>query len=79
MIENHKTESKAGEQMIRIRGERKMTQGELARATGVTQRMISAVERGERLPSVALAMRIEAELGIKWTAFFADPGSRGEG
>ena len=58
--------------MVRLRKERKLTQTDLAQACGVSQRMIAAVEAGERRPSPKLAQRIGAELGFSWVLFFED-------
>ena len=58
--------------MARARKEKKMTQAELALVLGVTQRMVAACELGERRPSVDLAQRIGAELGMPWTLFYPE-------
>ena len=62
--------SAAGVEMARLRREKKKTQAELAQSVGVSSRMIAALEAGTRRPSVSLAQRIGAELGIEWTDFF---------
>ena len=41
-----------------LRTERDASQSDVARATGVRQSMISAIENGERTPSLDLAFRI---------------------
>lgn len=61
-----------GEDMARLRKEKKMTQAELAAVLGVSQRMIAACEAGERRPSVGLAQKIGAALGIPWTDFYKE-------
>lgn len=61
-----------GAEMARIRKDKRMTQAELAQICGVTQRMIAAVEGGERRPGIELAQRIGAELGFSWTLFYED-------
>ena len=66
------TKSGAGAEMARLRKERKLTQAELAQAICVSQRMIAALEAGERRPSVDLAQRIGQELGFSWTEFFEE-------
>ena len=70
------SKSGAGAEMARLRKEKKLTQAELASVLGVSQRMIDALEAGERRPSVDLARRIGRELGLNWTGFFeeADAG-----
>jgi putative transcriptional regulator len=40
-----------------------LTQGELAELVGTSRRTIALIESGETNPSIALAMRIAAELG----------------
>ena len=59
-------------EMARLRKEKKLTQAELAQILGISQRMVAACEAGERRPSVELAQRIGAELGISWTEFFEE-------
>lgn len=61
-----------GAEMARLRKEKKLTQAELAQNLGVSQRMIAAIETGERRPSPGLAQRIDAVLGVRWTDFFED-------
>ena len=48
------------------------TQAEIAKAAGITQQMYSAIERGERRPSVEAAKRLAAVLGFNWTRFYDD-------
>lgn len=67
--------SGAGAEMARLRREKKLTQAELAQALGVSQRMIAALEAGERRPSVGLARHIGQELGLDWITFFEEEGS----
>lgn len=66
------TKTGTGAEMARLRKEKKMTQAELAQAICVSQRMIAALESGERRPSVDLAQRIGQELGFPWTDFFEE-------
>lgn len=66
------SKSGAGAEMARLRKEKKLTQAELAQILGVSQRMIAALESGERRPSVDLAQRIGQELGMPWTGFFEE-------
>jgi len=65
----------AGEEMARLRKEKKLTQAELAQVLSVSQRMVAACEAGERRPSPGLAKRIGQELGFPWTDFFEDGGA----
>ena len=50
------------------------TQTQIAEAVGITQQMYSAIELGERRPSVEVAKKIAAVLGFKWTLFYQDEG-----
>ena len=47
-----------GTNLKRLRAERKASQADVAQATGVWQSMISAIENGERTPSLELAFKI---------------------
>ena len=49
----------------------KVTQQELARATGVTPQHISAIEQGKRDPSLASLARLAEELGVTVDYFVA--------
>lgn len=48
------------------------TQSQIAEAVGITQQMYSAIELGERRPSVDVAKKIAAVMGFNWTLFFED-------
>ena len=61
--------------MAKAREEISMTQEELATTTGVTRQMISAIERDAARPSVELAKKIAAILGIDWTRFYDEENS----
>lgn len=61
-----------GAKMAKARKEKGLTQAELAQLLGITQRMVAAVEAGERRPSVDLAKRIGQVLDIPWMEFFED-------
>lgn len=58
--------------MVQKRKEKKLTQAELAQLVGCSQRAIAGYELEERKPSVQMAQRIGAVLGIKWTDFFEE-------
>ena len=64
------TRSHAGAEMARLRKAKGLTQAELGQTVSVSQRMIAAIEGGERRPSPELAQRIGAELGMPWTRFY---------
>ena len=48
------------------------TQTQIAEAVGITQQMYSAIELGERRPSVEVAKKIAAVMGFNWIRFFED-------
>ena len=48
------------------------TQTQIAEAVGITQQMYSAIELGERRPSVEVAKKIAAVMGFNWTRFYED-------
>ena len=73
------TMSPAGREMARLRRERGLTQGELAQKLGISQRMVAAIEAGERTPSVGLAKQIGRALEMLWTAFYGDDGEKEDG
>ncbi len=47
-----------------LRGELGITQGTLAERVGVSRQSINYIEQGTYAPSVTLALRIAAELGV---------------
>lgn len=42
----------------------------LAEKCGITEQYICMIETGQRLPSVPVAKRIAAALGVEWTRFY---------
>jgi len=54
------------------------TQAEIAKAAGITQQMYSAIERGERRPSVKVAKRLASVLGFNWTRLYDDDDDNDE-
>jgi putative transcriptional regulator len=56
--------------LIDIRNGR--AQAQIAEAVGISQQMYSAIEVGERRPSVDVAKKIAAVLGFEWTLFYQD-------
>ena len=56
--------------LIELRKGRSQTQ--IAEAAGISQQMYSAIELGERRPSVEVAKKIASVLGFPWTRFYED-------
>ena len=48
------------------------SQTQIAEAVGISQQMYSAIELGERRPSVDVAKKIAAVLGFDWVRFYSD-------
>ena len=61
-----------GENIRRIREEKKMSQEALAERAGVTQAMISHIEKGIRIPSFLVAVEIAKALECKTEEFLAE-------
>lgn len=59
--------------LARRRRELGVSMSELARQVGVSPSMVSQIERGQTLPSVATLFSLAAALGATVDAFFADP------
>ena len=68
-----------GEKMARLRKKKGLTQAEFAQALGVSQRMVAAIEAGDRRPSVELAKKIGQKLGFWWTEFYEEEESHDAG
>jgi putative transcriptional regulator len=49
-----------------------LTQEQLAKQAGISRTMITEIENGNANPSVEVAKKIAAVLGIDWTKFFED-------
>ena len=49
-----------------------MTQEQLAKKVGISRTMITEIENGNANPSVKVAKKIAAVLGIDWTKFFEE-------
>lgn len=47
-----------------------LRQTDLAQAAAISQSLVVKLEHGERKPSVKVAKRLAAVLGIDWTEFF---------
>ena len=61
-------------QIRRLRFEKNMTQEELALRTGVSRQTIMSIESAKTNPSVLLAYKIAAALGVDITEVFAMEG-----
>ena len=59
-----------GENVKRIRTEKEMSQLDLADAIGVTQPMISMIERGTKAPSMQLGKQIADALDVSVDKLF---------
>jgi len=62
---------RVGEQIQRLRSERKMTLDDLSRAAGVSKSMLSEIERDKANPTIAVAWRLTNALGISLDQLFA--------
>lgn len=58
--------------LAEIRIARGKTGKAVALEAGIAQQMYSAIETGQRQPSVGTAKKIAAVLGFEWTRFFED-------
>jgi transcriptional regulator with XRE-family HTH domain len=54
---------RVGEQIQRLRSERRMTLDDLSRAAGVSKSMLSEIERDKANPTIAVAWRLTNALG----------------
>lgn len=59
-----------GSRLQQIRVSRKLSQGELARRSGCSQREIAAYERGKTLPKMERLVKLAEELEVDLSAFF---------
>nr|WP_090548628.1 XRE family transcriptional regulator [Paraburkholderia caballeronis] len=64
---------RVGEQIQRLRSERRMTLDDLSRAAGVSKSMLSEIERDKANPTIAVAWRLTNALGVKLDSLFAAP------
>jgi transcriptional regulator with XRE-family HTH domain len=64
---------RVGEQIQRLRAERKMTLDDLSRAAGVSKSMLSEIERDKANPTIAVAWRLTNALGVNLDSLFAPP------
>lgn len=64
------TPPRVGEQIQRLRNERKLTLDDLSRAAGVSKSMLSEIERDKANPTIAVAWRLTNALGITLDELF---------
>ncbi|QQC66630.1 helix-turn-helix domain-containing protein [Paraburkholderia ginsengisoli] len=64
---------RVGEQIQRLRAERRMTLDDLSRAAGVSKSMLSEIERDKANPTIAVAWRLTNALGVSLDSLFAPP------
>ncbi|MFM0502328.1 helix-turn-helix domain-containing protein [Paraburkholderia caffeinilytica] len=62
---------RVGEQIQRLRAERRMTLDDLSRAAGVSKSMLSEIERDKANPTIAVAWRLTNALGVNLDSLFA--------
>ena len=62
---------RVGEQIQRLRNERKLTLDDLSRAAGVSKSMLSEIERDKANPTIAVAWRLTNALGVSLDSLFA--------
>lgn len=62
---------RVGEQIQRLRMDRKMTLDDLSRAAGVSKSMLSEIERDKANPTIAVAWRLTNALGVSLDQLFA--------
>src|SRR3569833_32259 len=62
---------RVGEQIQRLRAERRMTLDDLSRAAGVSKSMLSEIERDKANPTIAVAWRLTNALGVSLDSLLA--------
>ncbi|KWH10210.1 DNA-binding protein [Burkholderia territorii] len=67
------TPPRVGEQIQRLRNERRLTLDDLSRAAGVSKSMLSEIERDKANPTIAVAWRLTNALGITLDELFSQP------
>lgn len=55
-----------------LRKKKGLRQTDLAQAASISHSLVVKLENGERHPSVKVAKRLAAVLGIDWTEFFKE-------
>ncbi len=65
-----------GEKLRRLRGERNISQRDLARLAGLSPNSISLIERSETSPSVSTLQSLAAALNVRMSYFFEEESPR---
>jgi transcriptional regulator with XRE-family HTH domain len=63
-MEENLSAEQLGARLHELRRQRQLTLQELAERSGVSRAMLSKIERGEKMPTVVLALRIAQALGL---------------
>lgn len=53
-----------------LRNQRKLTQDQVAKVSGIERSYYTMIEMGSRNPSVSVAKAIGSTMGFEWTIFF---------
>lgn len=63
------TDIRIGERLKEIRGQRKMTLDDMAKATGVSKPMLGQIERGQSSPTINILWKIATGLKVPLSSF----------
>jgi transcriptional regulator with XRE-family HTH domain len=69
-----KQHSQFGERIRLLRGERGLSQEDLAERSGLHRTYISGIERGIRNPTLSIILQIASALGVPVTELFSGTG-----
>ena len=69
-LDEHTLAQRWGLKIVELRGDRDISQVDLAAAAGTTQQTISRVERGEQVPSDGMRIRLAKALDVYVTELF---------
>lgn len=75
-ISEKEIKSKMRNWLTALRKARGMTQAKLAKAAGISQNYLSAIEVGQRNVPVSTAKRIASALGFDWQRFYEDENEK---
>lgn len=64
-METNNTRIRIGKRIAQLRAEKNMTQGDLAKASGVTLANISRIERGQYSPGLDVLTKIADAMGAQ--------------